>query len=401
MAARTDGLSLQAASRPQTRRLEAERDCAAPDAGTPFANVLDAEERATAKAQARAPDEARPSDPSPARREADPDTPAVDAPAERARRPPTQAARQRDATVEPGGEQDGDAADGEPLEDAVVATVLGLCSTPAEAAATGPAEASPPANGGPSVDWPVALPNLAAAAAPSPTPASDAEAGCATGFDVAGVAGGSFGGNGVLAPAARAMLIVAGAEAAAIDGAEAGATADASDSTPSLDAGSAAGLADPRATQRSAPPERVGGATPAPEIRSPLGTTAWADELGSRVTWMVERGEQVASLKLSPEHLGPLEVRIAVREGETSIWFGAAQADTRAALEQSLPRLREMLGASGLSLANAGVFSHTPRDPQRGFTAAALARAAQESGTDPQSGVVTTLTGRGLVDLYA
>ena len=116
---------------------------------------------------------------------------------------------------------------------------------------------------------------------------------------------------------------------------------------------------------------------------------------------MVDRGEQVASLRLSPENLGPVEVRIAVREGETSVWFAAAHADTRAALEQSLPRLREMLGASGLSLADASVFSQTPRDPQRGFTSAALARAAQESGADPAGGIVMQVSRPGLVDLYA
>jgi flagellar hook-length control protein FliK len=139
----------------------------------------------------------------------------------------------------------------------------------------------------------------------------------------------------------------------------------------------------------------------APELRASLGSTLWADQLGARVTWMVDRGEQVASLRLSPENMGPVEVRIAVREGETSVWFGATQAETRAALEQSLPRLREMLGASGLSLADAGVFGHTPRDPQRGFTSAALARAAQESGADPAGGIVMQVSLRGLVDLYA
>jgi flagellar hook-length control protein FliK len=138
-----------------------------------------------------------------------------------------------------------------------------------------------------------------------------------------------------------------------------------------------------------------------PELRAPLGSGAWTDELGARVTWMVDRGDQFASLRLSPENLGPLEVRIAVREGETSVWFGAAQAETRAALEQSLPRLREMLGASGLSLADAGVFSHTPRDPQRGFTTAALARASQESGVDATGAIVMQVSNRGLVDLYA
>jgi flagellar hook-length control protein FliK len=163
-----------------------------------------------------------------------------------------------------------------------------------------------------------------------------------------------------------------------------------------------AGLAvEVRGTDRTSATQMAQAPGRPPDMRAPLGSTAWADELGARVTWMVDRGEQVASLRLSPENLGPVEVRIAVREGETSVWFGATHAETRAALEQSLPRLREMLGASGLSLADAGVFSHTPRDPQRGFTSAALARAAQESGADPAGGIVMQVSRRGLVDLYA
>lgn len=162
-----------------------------------------------------------------------------------------------------------------------------------------------------------------------------------------------------------------------------------------------AGLAgmEARAPARAADPASP--ATRAPELRAPPGSPAWTDELGTRVTWMIDRGEQVASLRLTPENLGPLDVRIAVREGETTVWFGASHPETRAALEQSLPRLREMLGASGLALANAGVFSQTPRDPQRGFTAAALARAATEAGGEAAVAGVTGITHRGLVDLYA
>jgi flagellar hook-length control protein FliK len=165
--------------------------------------------------------------------------------------------------------------------------------------------------------------------------------------------------------------------------------------------GAPIGAGEARPAGRPAGAEAAQAAARPPELRAPLGSGVWADELGARVTWMVDRGEQVASLRLSPENLGPLEVRIAVREGETSVWFGAAHSETRAALEQSLPRLREMLGASGLSLADAGVFSHTPQDPQRGFTNAALARAAQESGVDAAAGIVMQVSRRGLVDLYA
>src|SRR5688500_3283036 len=41
-------------------------------------------------------------------------------------------------------------------------------------------------------------------------------------------------------------------------------------------------------------------------LQHPVGTRAWADELGSRLTMMTDKGQHTASLRLSPEHLGPL-----------------------------------------------------------------------------------------------
>jgi flagellar hook-length control protein FliK len=95
-------------------------------------------------------------------------------------------------------------------------------------------------------------------------------------------------------------------------------------------------------------------------VRTAVGSPRWANELGSRLVMMTMRGQQEGSLSLTPEHLGPLEVRISVSQDSTSIWFGAQHADTRAALTDALPRLREMLAASGLSLGHAGVSHEMP-----------------------------------------
>ncbi len=100
-------------------------------------------------------------------------------------------------------------------------------------------------------------------------------------------------------------------------------------------------------------------------VRTAVGSPRWANELGSRLVMMTMRGQQEGSLSLTPEHLGPLEVRISVSQDSTSIWFGAQHADTRAALTDALPRLREMLAASGLSLGHAGVSHEMPRQDAR------------------------------------
>jgi flagellar hook-length control protein FliK len=137
-----------------------------------------------------------------------------------------------------------------------------------------------------------------------------------------------------------------------------------------------------------------------PPVTVPIQSPDWNREFAARVSWMVERGEQFASIQLTPEQLGPVEVRLAIREGEASIWFGAAQADTRAAIEQALPRLREMLAASGLALADSGVFQGSPRDPRQGLLRADVRRAAGESA-EPQQELLARYRRNGLIDDYA
>jgi flagellar hook-length control protein FliK len=98
--------------------------------------------------------------------------------------------------------------------------------------------------------------------------------------------------------------------------------------------------------------------------------------------------------------LGPVEVRIDVRDGATSVWFGAAHPDTRSALEQSLPRLRELFAASGLLLADAGVARDAPRQntaPRRADLRSAAVPTNRPSAT---SKVSPAPTHSGLVDTY-
>jgi flagellar hook-length control protein FliK len=132
-------------------------------------------------------------------------------------------------------------------------------------------------------------------------------------------------------------------------------------------------------------------------VHVPVGTPGWADEIGSRLTLMTHKGEHTASLRLSPEHLGPLEIRIAMRDDQASVWFGAAHADTRAAIEHALPRLREMFSAQGMSLADAGVFREPPRQQMPAF-----ANNAQAGGEGASEAVTAPVHVKvGLLDAYA
>lgn len=138
---------------------------------------------------------------------------------------------------------------------------------------------------------------------------------------------------------------------------------------------------------------------PTRSLHHPVGSSAWADELGTRMLLMSDRGQHSASLRLNPENLGPLEVRIAVRDDQASVWFGSAQADTRAAIEQALPRLRELFASQGLSLTDAGVHHEAPREQSRSHQSS-TGTAANASGEIDSSAAAVSVK-LGLVDAYA
>ena len=189
-------------------------------------------------------------------------------------------------------------------------------------------------------------------------------------------------------------------------GAQADGASPLTDLLPSLSAvaGAAVTSADPAATGRAAMAEAQARLTDGSRTYNRVGTAQWNDEIAARLTLMIDRGEHVATLKLSPEHLGPLEVRVTVREGDATVWFGAAHADTRTALESAMPRLRELLGTSGLSLTSAGVSGEPPRDTHRGHSSSKAERGsrdehvASDSSRDSRSVGVATIR---MLDLYA
>ena len=122
----------------------------------------------------------------------------------------------------------------------------------------------------------------------------------------------------------------------------------------------------------------------------------WADELGNRLASMVRTGESSASLQMTPVDLGPLEVNVAVRDNQATVHFGAANAETRALLEASIPRLREMLASQGFQLMDSSVSHGFAR--QTRHEAAGTPRVDGIGEAPMVSAQTTHITG--LLDLY-
>ena len=97
-----------------------------------------------------------------------------------------------------------------------------------------------------------------------------------------------------------------------------------------------------------------------------LGATGWDNALGQKVLWMVSSQQQVVELTLNPPDLGPLQVVLSINNDQASATFVSPHADVRQALEAALPRLREMMADSGISLGNTTVSADTSQQ-QSGF----------------------------------
>ncbi len=138
-----------------------------------------------------------------------------------------------------------------------------------------------------------------------------------------------------------------------------------------------------------------------PPLQHGVGTARWAEELGSRLTMMASQGQLSGSLTLSPEHLGPLHVQIDIKNDVASVWFGSQHADTRAALHDALPRLREMFGSSGLVLGDTGVSRDTPRQEAQAAETRRFVTQRQDSVLGSSEPRAVHIAHLGILDTYA
>lgn len=100
-------------------------------------------------------------------------------------------------------------------------------------------------------------------------------------------------------------------------------------------------------------------------IATPLNHSAFAQDFAQRVVLFAGQRVQNAELAIAPADLGPIKVSIEMRGQEASLAFTAQHATTRNAIEDALPRLREMFADQGLQLTHAHVGDQGRQDGGR------------------------------------
>jgi flagellar hook-length control protein FliK len=143
--------------------------------------------------------------------------------------------------------------------------------------------------------------------------------------------------------------------------------------------------------------------TGSPTATPHLGGEDFDDAVGARVGWLADQKIGHAHIRITPNDLGPIEVRLQLDGDKVHATFTSAHADVRHALESSLPRLRELLGEQGFQLGNADVGQQqTAPDGGRGDGSGGM------TGDDGEPALADTtlspsqlIRQRGLVDAYA
>lgn len=98
---------------------------------------------------------------------------------------------------------------------------------------------------------------------------------------------------------------------------------------------------------------------PQAEITQALGRPAWSQAMGKQVLMMVNQNIGVAEIRLNPAHLGPIEILIDMSDDQVNVSMNSRHAAVREAMEQALPKLREMLDDKGFNLADTDISKHS------------------------------------------
>jgi hypothetical protein len=112
-------------------------------------------------------------------------------------------------------------------------------------------------------------------------------------------------------------------------------------------AATSAALANPEMTDRAAQIQ---------DLADKLGKA-----MGERLQEQLERGEWKLQLKLNPGHLGKIDVELDMNAGGLDAVFKSDNSLTRELISQGMPKLKDSLSQSGMSVANVWVNSENQR----------------------------------------
>jgi flagellar hook-length control protein FliK len=125
-------------------------------------------------------------------------------------------------------------------------------------------------------------------------------------------------------------------------------------------------------------------------------------ELSARMKTLLRDGVREARLQLHPAELGRLQVTVSTDGDQARVSFVADTQAARDAIEQSMPRLREMLEQNGMQLAQSDVGQRDLQSGREGSDAESSQQAGEEvaTGESEPVGILAAQTVTSRIDTY-
>ncbi|RUO80883.1 hypothetical protein CWI84_04680 [Idiomarina tyrosinivorans] len=120
--------------------------------------------------------------------------------------------------------------------------------------------------------------------------------------------------------------------------------------------------------------------------------------LQERISIMMSQGAQRAEIRLDPPDLGSLHIRIHTHQDQATVQFQVQNPQAREAIEQALPRLREMLEQQGLQLADSQVGEQLQGDERETAEANSGSRGLGAASDEADAVELTMAAGELLLD---
>jgi len=138
----------------------------------------------------------------------------------------------------------------------------------------------------------------------------------------------------------------------------------------------------------------------------------WEQSFANNVSWMNNENVQTANIRISPSDLGPLEIKMTIKQDQLSLSINAHHALTRETLENAMPRLKEVLSDNGFSSANVDVSGQqtsggsAENNTQTGSDWIGADDGSEYESEQDEDGLIQpepkmTMAGSGMVDIFA
>jgi len=141
-------------------------------------------------------------------------------------------------------------------------------------------------------------------------------------------------------------------------------------------------------------------------MNTPINQPQWGADLSKRIQFMINNDIKNAELRLDPPELGRINIKLSLNQDQLNVAFSSAHSNVREVIENTLPRLREMLQDSGIQLGDANVNERQKGEEQQASSDANLTGPVfpgfdDEADVDSDSRPIIQHAVDGVIDYFA